>query len=477
MSARDNKSVVSNVAWSFAEKISSQLVSFIVSIVLARILLPDDFGLISMILVFITLAEVFVNSGFSSALIQDKNADEVDFSTIFYLSFAASIAIYLLIFFASYLIADFYGREELTPLLQVFALKIPLSSFNSIQRAYVSRHLMFRKFFFSTSIGTLLSGAIGIAMAFNGYGAWSLIAQNVSLTIIDSVVLLFIVPWRPRLVFSFQRGKQLMSYGWKILAADFSGTFFGQLRSLVIGKAYTSADLAFYDRGNQIPQIVANNIGNAVSSVLFPVMSNHSDDSQEVKSMCRRSMKTMSYIISPLMFGIAACAPALITLLYTDKWSDCIPFIQILAIGYAFGTVGLVPIQALKAIGKSGTVLKLEFIKKPVFVLLLIIGVSHSVWAVALSMLIYELFGFAVNATQLKRFLDYSFKEQVIDVVPHIILASVMGFAVSLIQLDAPLVLTLLVQVVVGVLVYIAGSLVLRLESFRYLMQMVRRGA
>lgn len=461
--------------WSFAERISAQLVSFVISVVLARILLPDEYGLISMVLVFITLAEVFVNSGFSAALIQNKDADETDFSTIFYMSFLCSIGILCLVCFLAYPIAEFYGREELVLLLQVFAIKIPIGSFNAIQRAFVARHMIFRKFFYSTLIGTIASGIIGIVMALAGFGVWALVAQNISLTIIDSIVLLVLIPWRPKLLFSFRRGKKMMSFGWKVLLADFSGTFFGQLRSLVIGRVFSSSDLAFYDRGNQIPQLVGNNIGNAVSSVLFPAMSNESDDVNEVKNLCRRSMKSMSYIISPLMFGIAACAPTLIILLYSDKWSACVPYLQVLAIGYAFGTIGMVPIQALKAIGESGVVLKLEFVKKPVFLLLLFIGVNNSVWAIALSMLVYELFGFVVNALQLRKYLNYSFSEQIKDVFPHILLALIMGVAISLLNIESSLILTLALQVVVGIGIYLVGSVVFKFDSLQFIMQILKK--
>lgn len=473
--ANRNRSIFSNMLWSFAEKISAQLVSFIVSVVLARILLPDDYGLISMVLVFVTLAEVFVNSGFSAALIQNKDAEDADFSTIFYMSFICSFVIYGLVFLLAYPISGFYGRPELTLLLQVFALKIPIGSFNSIQRAYVSRHMLFRKFFYSTLTGTIGSGAVGIALAMSGFGAWSLVAQSISMTVIDSIVLLAIIPWRPRLQFSLSRGLRMMSFGWKVLAADFSGTFFGQLRSLIIGKAYSSSDLAFYDKGNQIPQLIANNIGNAVSSVLFPAMANESDDVPSVKGMCRRSMKTMSYVISPLMFGLAACAPALIVILYTDKWADCIPYLQVLSIGYAFGTIGIVPIQALKAIGEGGVVLKLEFIKKPVFLLLLFAGVSHSVFAVAMTMLAYELFGFAVNATQLKKYLNYSLGEQLRDIIPNIALSSAMFLSIAFIGISNSLALTLVVQILLGVSVYVIGSIVFKFDSLKFLLSLINR--
>ena len=308
MSSAKTTTVVKGVIWSFAEKVSAQLVSFLVSVVLARILSPDDYGLVSMILVFITISDVFVNSGFTSALVQRKNASTLDFSTVYYSSQVLSVLIYLIIFISSPLIASFYSRPELVLLLRVFALKIPIGVLNSVQHAYVSRTMQFKKFFYSSLVGVIVSGFVGICLATFGFGVWALIAQYISLTIVDTAVLFFTIKWHPTLEYSITEAISLMSYGWKILLSDLSGTFFGQLRSLVIGKVYSSADLAFYDKGTQIPSLVSNNLGNAVTSVLFPAMSNVSDDLPGVKSLCRKAMSMMAFVISPVMYGIAATA-------------------------------------------------------------------------------------------------------------------------------------------------------------------------
>lgn len=474
ISNKKNK-IFSGVLWSLAEKLSAQLVSFIISVVLARILLPDEYGLVAMLMVFIVLADVFVNSGFSAALIQNKHANDTDFSTVFFCTQVLSILVYCFFFAIAPAIADFYQRPELVLLLRVFALKIPISAMNSVQHAYVARHMQFKKFFYSTSIGTIISGALGIALALNGWGVWSLIFQNISLTIIDTVVLLFTVKWHPRLLFSILAAKRLIGFGWKILVAEFSGAFFGQLRSLVIGKAYTSADLAFYDRGQQIPMLIANNMGNAVTAVLFPAMSNENDKIVDVKMMLKRSMQVMSFIIVPIMVGLAVCADALIPLLFTEKWSECVPYLQVLAIGYAFGTLGLVPLQALKAIGESSVVLKLEFIKKPVFLLLLFIGVSQGVMAIAITMLVYEIYGCLVNSFQLKKYLNYSWSEQLKDVGPSFMLAGVMGTIISFAHVDGSILVTLCLQVAIGIVVYIGLAALFKVRALRYLMQFVTR--
>ena len=228
---KQKNTLFSNLIWKFGERFLAQIVSFVVSIVLARMLMPEDYGVISLILVFITFADVFVTSGFSTSLIQKKDADEIDFSTIFFCSFAVSIVIYVILFFTAPLIADFYSTPILVPILRVFSLRIPISSYNSIQHAYVSRNMLFKKFFFSTLFGTLLSGVLGVVAAYNGLGAWALIIQYMTNTIVDTIVLRFTIQWRIKFKFSLKSASDLMKYGWKILAADLSGTFFEQLRS------------------------------------------------------------------------------------------------------------------------------------------------------------------------------------------------------------------------------------------------------
>lgn len=282
---KQNSTLFSNLIWKFGERFLAQIVSFIVSIVLARMLMPEDYGVISLILVFITFADVFVTSGFSTSLIQKKDADDTDFSTIFYCSFMISILIYFVLFAVAPIIADFYNTPTLIPILRVFSLRIPISSYNSIQHAYVSRNMLFKKFFFSTLFGTILSGVFGVVAAYHGLGAWALIIQYMTNTIVDTIVLRFTIDWHLKIKFSKQSASSLMKYGWKILVADLSGTFFEQLRSLIIGKVYLTSDLAFYNRGKSFSSLIMDNISTAMMSVLFPDLSNKVDDIQQLKKL------------------------------------------------------------------------------------------------------------------------------------------------------------------------------------------------
>lgn len=467
--------VVSGLFWKFGERILAQAVSFIVSVVLARLLSPEDYGTVAIVLIFINIANVFVTSGFSSALVQNKNATTVDFSTNFYCSLGLSTLLYLLLFATAPFVASIYKMPELEIILKVFSLRIPLSAFSAIQHAYVERHMIFKRYFFSTLFGTLVSGVVGVALAYNGYGVWALVAQYLTNTAIDILVLCITVPWRPKLQFSFASAKSMMSYGWKILAADLFGTFFGELRALIIGKVYTSADLAYYDKGNQLPGLITTNISASIMTVLFPAIANVNDNRERVKLMTRRAVKTMAYVMFPLLLGLAAVSEPLVCLLFTNKWAPAIPYVQILTISAGVGLIGSVGLQALKAIGRSDIVLRIEFYKKPIYVLLLVIGVKINVLAVAITMLIYTIYGTIINIGCLKKEIKYTYAEQLEDLSTPMFLSSIMAVLIWFFtKLPIHYFWMLVLQVITGGVIYLTLSHVFKVETLYYLIQFIK---
>lgn len=471
----ERDSFFSGFFWKFNEQIFAQIVSFIVSIVLARILTPRDYGLVSLVNVFIVIANVFVTSGFSAALIQKKNATQMDFSTIFHCSFVFSLIIYAIIYLCAPLIADFYRNSALIPIVRVFALQLPLSSFNSIQQAYVSRHMAFRKIFFSTTIATVVSGIVGIMLALMNWGVWALVAQTIMSTILQTFVLFLEIPWKPKLEFSMDSAKELLGYGWKIFGASFLGTFFNELRNLIIGRFYSASDLAYYNRGSRIPELIANNIDGTITSVLFPVLSKHSDSYEKLKSMIRRSIRTSTFIIMPLMFGLAVAAKPVTQILLTDKWLPSVPFMQCLCISGAFGSISNANMQVIKASGRSDILLKLELIKKPLYLLFLIVSIKISVLAVAVSMASYNIVGMLINVKPNKDLINYSYKEQFKDIFPALILSLVMSICIWPIQLlNLNAFIELILEVFLGIIVYIGSSWIFKLEPFFYLLKYVK---
>lgn len=469
------KSVISNFLWRFAERCGAQIVTFVVSIVLARILAPEEYGIIALVTVFTTILQVFVDSGLGTALIQKKEADDLDFSSVFYFNLGICIILYLGMFLLAPLISGFYNDVSLIPIIRVISLTIVASGVKGIQQSYVSRNMLFKRFFFSTLGGTIFSAILGIVMAYSGCGVWALVAQQLSNTFIDTLILWLTVKWRPKKMFSWERLKHLLSFGWKLLISSLLDTVYNNLRNLIIGKIYSSSDLAFYNQGDKFPKVIVTNINASIDSVLLPSMSSVQDDHTRVKSMTRRAIKTSTYIMAPLMMGLAFCASPIVSLLLTGKWLPCVPFLQIFCITYMFWPIHTANLNAINAMGRSDLFLKLEIIKKVIGLTLLFITMRISVMAMAYSLLVSGLLSQIINSWPNRKLLDYGYLEQLKDILPAILLAVVMGiivYCVSLIGLNASL--TLIIQIPLGAIIYIAGSKLFKLESYEYLINIIK---
>lgn len=467
--------VFSNLIWRFAERSGAQLVSFIVSIVLARILMPEDYGTIALVAVFITIMQVFVDSGLGNALIQKKDADDIDFSTVFYTNIIFCIVLYIIIFFCAPLVAKFYNNESLIAITRVLGITILISGIKNVQQAYVSRNLIFKKFFFATLFGTLGAACVGIIMAINGFGVWALVTQQLFNLTVDTVVLWFTVKWRPKKLFSFKRLRELFSYGWKLLASSIIDTVYNNVRQLLIGKLYSSSDLAFYNKGKQIPELIVYNINSSIDSVLLPTMSKEQDNKEKVKNMTRRAIKTSVFIMAPLMMGLAFTSNNVIEILLTDKWAFSVPYLCIFCITFMFYPIHTANLNAIKAMGRSDLFLKLEIIKKIVGIVLLLITMRISVMAMALSLLVSGLLSQIINSWPNKKLLGYSYIAQLKDILPSIILAIIMGAVVYLVNfLNLSTILTLVLQVLIGAIIYILGAALLKIDSFKYILSMIK---
>ncbi|MCE2065427.1 oligosaccharide flippase family protein [Streptococcus thermophilus] len=471
----DKNSALKNFIWRFAERSGAQLVTFIVSIVLARILAPEDYGQIALITVFTTIMQVFVDSGLGTALIQKKDANDLDFSSVFYFNFVICLVLYVVMFVAAPFIAGFYGDSSLTPIIRVISLTIIISGVKGIQQSYVSRNMLFKRFFYSTLGGTIFSAFLGIALAYTGFGVWAIVAQQLSNTAIDTLILWLTVKWRPKRMFSWRRLKGLLSFGWKMLASSLLDTVYNNVRSLIIGKMYSSSDLAYYDQGQKFPNVIVTNINTSIDSVLLPTMASAQDDADRVKSMTRRAIKTSTYIMAPLMMGLAFCAEPIVGLVLTDKWLPCVPFLRIFCITYMFYPIHTANLNAIKAMGRSDLFLKLEIAKKIVGMILLLSTMWFGVMAMAYSLLVSSVLSQIINSWPNRKLLNYGYLEQLKDILPGIILAVFMGFCVNLVSLlDLSNIVTLLIQIPLGAVIYIVSSALLHLESFKYLIDMIR---
>ena len=462
--------VIANFLWRFLERSGAQIVTFIVSIVLARILAPEDYGTIALVTVFISILQVFVDSGLGSALIQKKNADDLDFSSVFIFNFIVCIILYILMFFVAPLIAKFYDDMHLVAIIRVISITILISGVKGIQQSYVSRNMLFKKFFFSTIGGTVFSAFLGIFMAYKGFGVWALVAQQLSNTAIDTLILWITVEWRPKFIFSWKRLKSLLSFGWKLLISALLDTTYNNLRNLIIGKLYSPADLAFYNQGDKFPKVIITNINASIDSVLLPTMSREQDNKEKVKSMTRRAIKTSTYLMAPMMMGLAFCSDNIVRLVLTEKWIECVPYLRIFCITYMFWPLHTANLNAINALGRSDWFLRLEIIKKIMGLTVLLLTIWHGVMVMAYSLLLTSVLSQIINSWPNKKLINYSYIEQLQDILPSILISIFMGICVSLVNIfKLPLLIKLIIQIILGVLIYISMSEVLKLESYKYI--------
>lgn len=467
--------VFSSLIWRFLERCGAQGVTFIVSIVLARILDPDVYGTIALVTVFTTIMQVFVDSGMGNALIQKKDADDLDFSSVFWFNMFMCTVLYLIMFLIAPMIALFYNMPELTTVIRVLSLILIVSGVKNVQQAYVSRNMLFKRFFFSTLGGTLGAAVVGIVMAYLGCGVWALVGQMLFNTIVDTTILWFTVRWRPKKEFSFERLKGLFSFGWKLLVSSLLETIYNDLRQLVIGKIYTKDNLAQYNRGEQFPRVIVTNINTSIDSVLLPTMAKVQDDPSIVKAMTRRAIRTSTYIMLPLMVGLAVCAEPLVSLILTEKWLPCVPFLRIFCFTYAFYPIHTANLNAIKAMGRSDLFLKLEILKKVVGIIALLSTMWISVMAMAYSLLAVSVLSQIINSWPNKKLMDYSYLEQLRDMLPQMLIAIVMGACVYCVNFfELSLIITLIIQVVVGAIVYILLSKLFKIDSFEYIISLTK---
>ena len=471
MSTQQLKSkTITSFIWRFSERLASHFVSFVVTIVLARLLMPNDYGIVALAMVFVNIANVFISSGLNTSLIQKKDVDNIDYSTIFYATALLSVVVYGGLYVGAPYFAALYDNYEIVEVLRVLGLLLPLSSFNAIQQANVSRNLNFKYFFFATLFSAILAGIFGILLAYFGFGVWALVGQQLSNITFNTITLYSIVKWHPQRVFSFERLKQMLGFGVNLMLANFIGAIFSQLRNFLVGTKYTPSDLAYMTTGDSFPSLISNNIDASINTVLFPALSKVQNNKEDVKKGMRRAMMTSCYLVVPALFLLIAIADHLVIVLLTEKWAFSIPYLQILSLGYCFSILSNANLQSFNAIGRSDITFKLEFVKKPFLLLILFITMQISPLAIAIGTTIYSVIALIVNLYPNKKLIDYGILEQVCDVIPQFLLSFIMAVVVFLVGLiDMNMIALLIIQVVVGMVMYLAMSYYCKLESFVYL--------
>ena len=478
-SAQQVKSKIApSLLWKILELGGTQGIQFIVSVILARILSPDEFGTIALITIFITIANTFVQSGFATALIQKKDVQDDDYSSVMWVSLACAVVMYFILYFSAPLISGYYAIPILVSLIRVTGIILFPGALVSIQTSYVARNMQFRKLFIGSLAAVILSGTAAIILAVNGAGVWALSIQQIIYYFAMMLVMLFLISWKPKFIIAMNRVKEFFSFGWKILVAGLIDTIWTNVYGLIIGKKYSTAELGGYNRGDQFPKLIATNLGAALQSVMLPVYSTIQDDKEDLKNMLRSTIRYSSFILMPMMAGLIGVAKPLVSVLLTDKWLFCVPYLQILAAGYTLYPIHTANLQAINAQGRSDLFLKLEIIKKISGIIFLFIGLQFGILIMLALKTLNELVCAVINSQPNKKLLGYGFIEQLTDILPTIICSVIMLGAVRAVAstgLDG--IVLLIVQIIAGIAVYIGLSSIVNKEMLQSLKGSLRKKA
>lgn len=463
---------ISGVIWKAMESGGNQLVKLVISVVLARLLDPKNYTTLAAMMIIIDLADTVVKRGFVTSLVQRKDADNVDFSSVLWIMLAIASIFYTILYFVAPSLSQVYKDPLFVPALRIIALSLFFGAFNSVQGAIIQRKLEFRLFCISTLFTTLISGAIGIWMAYRGYGMWALVAQQIIGSFSNVIILWLLDRWKPSLVFSLEKAKLHFSFGWKLLLSSLLDKGYNSISGLIIGARFTDNSLAFYSRGKQYAGMISENLNSVALSVLFPAYARHQDDVGRVREMVRKTNRSTSLMIVPMMVGLAAVATPFVHILLTDKWLPTVPYLQMMCIAYVFYPMEATDLQALLALGRSDIYLKTEIIKKVFGLSALAVSVFYFQTAIAISWsyVITCVFSMIVTMVYMKKLFVYRWRDQIWDMMPPVLLSAVMWGAVYAASLlPIPELPRLILQVVCGIAVYLGLAVLLKLESFQYL--------
>jgi len=473
---KEKRDITSNMVWHLAEKWGCQFVSFLVTIIISRQLDPSVYGVVAITTTFISVFSVFIDGGLGNALIQKKDADEVDFSTVFYANSILCLVVYLLLFLCAPLIARFYNLPELVDLIRVLGIIILVSGLKNIQQTYVAKNMIFKKFFFSSLTGTIVSGIVGIYLAIKGYGSWALVYASLTDVIVDTVFMWFSIKWRPKKIFSFDRLKVLFGFGSRVLVATFIDRVYNKMYHLSIGKFCPSSDLAYYEKGYSITSKIADNTNTVISSVLFPAMSNSQDEKEKVKDIAKNTLKVNTYVITPLLAGLMAICYPLVKVVLTDKWLPAVIFIRIFCLINILVPFDTINVNVTKSMGKSDILLKQEVMIKIICVVILAISLHYGALAVVIGKLLSVIVGIIIKSNPTEKLINYSLFEQLKDTSKIFFANMIMAFTVySVSLLNINIYLLLFVQIILGVVIYVMLSYLLKLDSFDFVLNYVKR--
>ena len=467
------KATISSLFWKLFELGGSSVITLVVQIVMARILAPDEFGMLAIMLVFVNIGNVIVQSGLNTAIIQSPEATDRDYSTVFWMSLTISVVLYILSFFLAPAVAAFYEAPAIVAPLRVLVLILIINAYNAVQEAIVARSMEFRKTARATVAAGLISGAAGIASALAGAGIWALVIQQLLFQLVKCIVLAFEVEWKPRFVFDRDRAVVLFRFGWKLLASGVLDQGYQSLADLIIGKQFTKTDLGYVSQGKKYPQALGSLLDGAIQPVMLSAASRVQDDVEMVKRLARRGLKTSTFLVFPAMTLFALVAQPVVLILLGEKWLPSVWILQAYCFIYALLPIHTTNLQVLNGMGRSDLFLKLEVIKNLVGLVILCTAAFafDTIQAIIVGYMLTGVVCTFINAFPNKRVIHYAFSEQLRDILPAFLLslvAAAVAWPVSLLGLSG--FVTIVLQAVVMAAAYLGIAALLHVEELSYIL-------
>lgn len=468
------KTVIGSI-WSLIDSFANQGIQFIVGIILARILSPEEFGLIGMLTIFIALSQAFVDSGFSNALIRKQNCTQTDYSTVFYFNILTSVVLYLILFIFAGSISIFFNEPQLKPLIRILSIGIILNALGMIQRTILTKQINFKMQTRVSALSSSISGTIAIAMAINGFGVWSLVALTLFRFALSSILYWAWTNWYPILVFSKNSFKELFSFGNKLLLSGLLDTIYNNMYYLIIGKFFSAAKLGYFIRANQFQSLPSQQLTSILGRVSYPILSTIQDDTIKLKSAYQRLIKSTMFITSVLLLGMAASAESIIISLIGEQWRPSIAYLQMLCFVGLFYPISALNLNMLKVQGRSDLFLRLEIIKKVLSIPVIIIGIIYGIRIMILGMIINSIIGYYLNSFWSGKHIGYSFSQQLKDIIPSLLVATFMAIVILIIGnlISAEYHWILFLQIIIGAILTLLLAETFKLESYKDLKEIV----
>ncbi len=474
---RDNtlsKKIGFSFFWKIMENSGSQGVQFIISILLARLLSPKEYGQVAIATIFINIANVIIQNGFATALIRKKEDNQDDYNSVLLINIFVALILYILLYFSSPYIAKFYNNNDIINIFRALGIVMFPGAIISVQNAYIVKKLQFKNLFIGTILSASISGFMSIYLAFRAFGVYALVFQQLIYYFSLMLILFFISDFRFRIRFDIYRVRALFDFGWKILCASLIDISFENLNALVLGKVYSEQVLGNYNRGEQFPKLIVMNLGSAIQSIMLPLMSSFQDEKEKIRFLLKSSISLSSYIIFPMMFGMIAISDTLVLVLLGEKWKLSIPFLRWLCLAYAFWPIHIANLQAINALGRSDKFLKLEILKKALGLIILAFAIYKGSLVVVAMKAFADFIGIFINAYPNKALLDYDIKMQLRDILPSLLLSIIMALVIFCIgYLFEAGFLKLIILILLGIIIYILLSIISRNKDYYFLMEQI----